>query len=122
MPNEPGRRVARVDKSELSAMPEGWTHRERGRHLRRLLERKGIAPDRLFAVEYFPKHQCWVLTQDAEAAAPPGAAPPAQPEEVFYLQTVTEFRRPAGGAFASLAARSAHFASFGCDYQLPEKP
>ena len=124
MPNEPTRRVARVDKAELSEMPAHWTDPERGRYLRRLLRRKGIDPDRLYTVEYFPKHLCWLLTQEVRPAWPGAgaAAPPAQTDGGFYLQAATEFRRTARAAFARLAAHSSHFASFGCLYQLPEKP
>ena len=134
MPNQPTRRVARVDKSELSEMPAHWTDRERGRYLRGLLRRKGIDADRLYAVEYFPEHLCWVLTQKIESGPERqpsevletsevwGLTRPTQTDEAFYLQAVTEFRRTARAAFARLAAHSSYFASFGCSYQLPEKP
>lgn len=124
MANEPRRCVARVDKSELSELPAHWTDRERGRYLRRLLRRKGIEPDRLYRVEYFPKHLCWVLTQDTEPDEPagPAASFPAQADAAFYLHAVAEFRRTARAAFVNLAAHSSHFAFFGCPYQLPERP
>ena len=124
MANEPPRCVARVDKSELSELPGHWTDRERGRYLRRLLRRKGIEPDRLYRVEYFPKHLCWVLTQEAEPEEPVGRAAgcAAQSDAAFYLHALAEFRRTARAAFANLAAHSSHFAFFGCAYQLPERP
>src|SRR5207244_4823842 len=37
-------------------------------------------------------------------------------------QVTTELRRTALSAFAVAAARSVHFARFGCPYQLPPKP
>jgi len=122
MANEPSPRVARIDKRELADMPASWSNRERGRYLWLLLRLKGIDPNRLYTVEYYPYRSCWVLTQVLEPGlAETASAAPALEEEAFYLQAVTEFRRTARLAFAAAAARSRHFAAFGCPYQLPAK-
>jgi hypothetical protein len=119
MVDEPIRRVARLDKHELADMPSAWTNQDRGRFLRLLLRQKGIDPDRLFTVEYYPHRTCWLLTQHAGLTA----GTPARPSDAaFYEQTALEFRRTARSAFAVQAARSLHFASHGCQYQLPAKP
>src|SRR5262245_19432430 len=112
--------VARIDKCELAEMPAAWDNRQRGRYLRLLMRRRGIDPGRLYTVEYYPYRSCWVVTQNA-ASAPEGAAPAAKADESFYVQVTGEFCRTARTAFAAAAARSQHFAAFGCAYQLPQK-
>ena len=114
-------RVARLDKRELADMPASWSDCERGWHLRALLRLKGIDPHRLYSVEYYPYRSCWVLSQVSPSLATAASAAPAQEAEAFYLQAITEFRRTARLAFAAAAARSRHFAVFGCPYQLPLK-
>src|SRR5438270_1623489 len=121
MPNESIRRMARLEKHELSEIPSHWSKEERGRYLWRLLRDKGIDPGRLYTVEYFPYRQCWLLTQEIEQGPhqrPIAMAPPCKGGLHFYTQVSTELRRMALSAFAAAAARSAHFARFGCDYQL----
>jgi hypothetical protein len=118
------RRVARIDKAELSEMPADWTNRERGRHLRGLLYTRGIDPDRLFTVEYFPNHLRWVVMQES-AVERPTASPTTscrRADEFFYSQIISEFWRTARTAFAKLAAHSPHIATFGRKYELPAKP
>jgi hypothetical protein len=105
-------------------MPASWTTGERGQHLRLMLRRKGIDPDRLFTMEYYPQRGCWLLTQAAEPAKSPestrGAA--ALRPEAFYAQTAAELRRTAVVAFAALASQSPHVALLGRKYQLPPEP
>jgi len=119
------RRLARLDKRELADIPLQWTKRERGQYLRRLLQFKGINPNSLYQVQYFPHRHCWLLTQEVDPAPAPGSAgthPPPQEDELFYLQALAEFRRTALAAFAAVAAQSPHFAQFGRPYQLPPEP
>jgi hypothetical protein len=118
---ERSRHIARIDKTELAEMPAAWSSRERGHFLRMLLCFRGIDPHALFRVEYYPHRCCWLLLQEQRAEERP-AAPFLQADEAFYLQTMTEFRRAARSAFAAASARSLHFASHGCAYQLPPKP
>src|SRR5437868_5792307 len=125
MPNEPIRRMARLEKHELSEIPSRWSKEERGRYLWRLLRDKGIDPGRLYMVEYFPYRQCWLLTQEIEHGLQPrpiAIAPPRNTGLLFYIQVNAELRRTALAAFAAVAGRSVHFARFGCKYQLPPKP
>jgi hypothetical protein len=121
MPSESIQRVVRIDKGDLAELPAEWSDQERGRHLRRLFRLRGIEPHRLFRVEYYPHHQCWLLIQEDMPGASPAAAP-RQPDGLFYRQVMAELRRAALTAFASHAARSMHFASHGSSYQLPPKP
>src|SRR5437870_9521880 len=115
MLNELSRRMARLERRELTEIPSHWLKEERGRYLWRLLRNKGIDPSRLFTLEYFPDRQCWLLTQEIEhgpqqrALAPP---PPGKASLLFYTQINTELRRTALAAFTAAAARSAHFARF----------
>ena len=125
MPNERVRRLARLEKRELSEIPAYWSKEERGRYLWHLLRDRGIDPSLLYALEYFPYRRCWLLTQETEAGcrlAPLGEALPHEKAVLFYAQISTELRRTALAAFASVAVRSVHFARFGCEYQLPPKP
>jgi hypothetical protein len=89
-----------------------------------LLRDKGVDPGLLYTVEYFPYRQCWLLTQECEPGRQtrPAALAPPQGGLSFYTQLSTELRRTALAAFAAAASRSAHFAHFGCKYQLPPKP
>jgi hypothetical protein len=121
MRNDSVSRVARLDKTELSGMPLHWTPRERGQFLRALFRQKGLDPDRLYQVEYHPRHGCWLLTQQfelAEQPAAPAAPPPDQADELFYVRVTDEFRRTAqaavGRGAAFLAGRAGR-------YELPEK-
>jgi hypothetical protein len=125
MRTERPRRTARLEKRELAEIPSHWSKEEQGKYLWRLLRDRGIHPGRLYRVEYFPFHQCWLLTQEVEPgpyARPITASPPNEGAELFYTQVSTELRRTAQAAFAVVAARSDHFARFGCKYQLPSKP
>jgi hypothetical protein len=121
MANQLIRRVARVDKGELSGLPSDWTDRERGRYLRGLLSGKGIDPRQFFRVEYYPLSRCWLVIQETYPSSP--APSPAGPkDETFFTEASAEFRRVARAAFASWAARSTHFACCGQPYLLPEEP
>ena len=124
MCNQPTRRVARLDKRELADMPSSWSSQERGEYLWLLLRFRGIDPNRLYRVEYFPLRNCWLLIQEsAGAAISVAAAPPSGPTSAaFYQQLSAELSRSARSAFAMAAAHSLHFASVGCKYQLPPKP
>jgi hypothetical protein len=121
MRTERPRRTARLEKRELAAMPSHWSKEDQGRYLWRLLREKGLNPGRLYTVEYFPYHQCWLLTQEADSR-PIAVALPKEGARLFFTQVSTELQRTARAAFAALAARSEHFARFGCKYQLPPKP
>jgi hypothetical protein len=117
--------MARLEKRELAEIPSHWSAEEQGQYLWRLLRDKGVDPGLLYTVEYFPHRQCWLLTQEIEAgpqAHPVATAPPPDAGQSFYVQVSTELRRTALAAFAAHAARSVHFARFGCKYQLPPKP
>ena len=124
MKNDRIRRVARIDRHELAEMPSTWSNRERGRYLRILVRFRGIDPDGLFQVEYYPYRTCWLLIQEPQAEDRPATTKPTslQPDETFYLQTLELFRRSARTAFAAAAAKSLHFASHGSSYELPSKP
>jgi hypothetical protein len=117
------RRVARINRHELSDLPPEWGNPERGRFFRRLLRCKGIDPDRYYQLTYHPLPGCWLLTQTADKHRVAGkAVASAQEEEQFYLHALAEFRYRARAACATLAAHSIHFARFGRPYKLPEKP
>jgi hypothetical protein len=124
MDQEPTRRIARLDKQELADMPSHWTDLERGQYLSLLLHLKGIDCRRLYWVEYHPRHQCWVVSQQPEADGTYASEPAFfdHAADQLCLQTLVEFRRTARLAWAALAARSPEFARHGSDYQLPEKP
>lgn len=125
MSNETSRRVARINKDELTDLPAEWTNQERGQYLRFLLHLKGIDSRRLYRMEYYPRRRCWLLLQEVEPGRPLfPAAPPSsgKADELFFLQTWIEFRRTARVAWSVLAARSSHYARNGCDYQLPTPP
>jgi hypothetical protein len=125
MRNEKTRRTVRLEKRELSEIPSQWSKEEQGQYLWRLLRDKGVDPGRLYTVEYFPYRQCWLLSQECEPGLPMGhlaTVPRGEASQLFYTQVSTELRRTALAAFAAAATRSAHFASFGCKYQLPAKP
>jgi hypothetical protein len=125
MPNESTRRLARIEKRELSDVPPHWTEQERGQHLWRLLVDKGIDPGRLYSVQYYPERHCWLLSQETETASsrlPPRRSISGKEGELFYLQALAELRRTAKSAFGDQAARSSHFARNGCKYELPSTP
>jgi hypothetical protein len=114
-------RVVRIDRPEMTDVPAPWTDQQRGQYLRRLLRLKGIDPDRFFRVAYYPLPRCWLVTQEAPPA-PGGTAAPARSDEVFYRETIDQFRWPAHAACKALAAHSPHFARFGRKYELPPRP
>jgi hypothetical protein len=123
MENEPLQRLARIERGELAALGSEMPLAERGGFLRDLLQLRGIDTDRLYRVEYFPTHHCWLVTQDAGAAGPrrPGAASRGpKADELFYVQAIADFQRVARAAYAAMAAHSMHFARFGRKYELPE--
>ncbi len=123
MDNERVPRVARINVGDLAEMSSAWTNQERGQYLRLLLQGRGIDPDQLFRLEYYPQRRCWLLIQNARPGhSPRPPQPPGQADERFYVQTITDFRRTARTAFSALAAQSTYFASYGCKYQLPAKP
>lgn len=125
MRTERPRRTARLEKHELAEIPSHWSKDEQGVYLWRLLREKGIDPGRLYMVEYYPFHQCWLLTQEADREPhfrPIISAPLSGKGRLFYTQVSTELRRTALAAFAAAAGRSEHFARYGCKYQLPSKP
>jgi hypothetical protein len=117
--------MIRIEKRELSEVPSFWSKRERGHHLWRLLQDKGIDPSRLYTIDYFPHRQCWLLTQGHDPGLRPrcaGKLPTGAAAESFYVEATAELRRTARAGFATVAARSTHFARFGCKYELPPKP
>jgi hypothetical protein len=122
MENEPLQCLARVERGELAALGPDVPLPERGRFLRGLLQSKGIDPDRLYRVEYFASHHCWLVTQDAGPAGPGDRAARApKADELFYVQAIADFQRVARAACAAMAATSMHFARFGrSKYELPE--
>ncbi|HJT78313.1 MAG TPA: hypothetical protein VJ739_14010, partial [Gemmataceae bacterium] len=123
MVSEPVQRVARINRGELSHLSPDLSLAERGRRLRRQLLHKGIDPDRLFRVEYYPNHHCWLLTQEGEPTHPRRPAAPAsdgKADELYFVSIMAEFQLVARSACARAAAHSTHFARFGCRYQLPE--
>lgn len=117
--------MARLEKRELADIPCHWSKEERGQYLWRLLRDKGVDPGLLYTVEYFPYRRCWLLIQETDSGPHPrpiASAPPSEVGRLFYAQVSMELRRTALAAFAAVAARSVHFARFGCHYQLPSKP
>ena len=123
MENEALQRLARIERGELADPGPDVPLPERGRHLRRLLESKGIDPGRFYRVEYFPSRHCWLVTQDEEPPGAPARRATRGPEadELFYVRAIADFQRVARAACAALAAHSMHFARFGrSKYELPE--
>jgi hypothetical protein len=118
MATEPVRRVIRLEKAEVSNMPAAWTEAERGQYLRLLLQCKGIDTGRLYRIEYYPDHRCWLVIQES-GPGPLAGTPRRETDERFYRQTIAEFRRTARLAFATQAAHSPYFARFGRTYQAP---
>jgi hypothetical protein len=114
------RRLARIDRAELAGPGPDAPLPERGRHLRRLLQGKGIDPDRLYHVEYYPGHHCWLVTQEE---APPRRRPARPADEkadtLFFVQVMTELQGTARHAVRAWAAHSMHFARFGRKFELP---
>jgi hypothetical protein len=126
MPNPPTPQLARIDRQDLSAMLPHWNYQERGRYLRGLFRARGIDPDRLYTITYYPHRHCWLLTQPSAKPAPtptgfPGL-PPRKADELFYSQVTTELRRTALAAVAAVGLHSAHFTTLGAKYQLPAPP
>jgi hypothetical protein len=119
MENEPRRHVVRIDRAELAGLGGDLAPAARGRWLRQLLCGKGIDPDRLYLVEYYPAHHCWLLTQDEGPRSDP---PPSgdRADTLFYVRVMTEFQQVARSACRALAANSPHFARFGRKFQPPE--
>ena len=86
MRSERPRRTARLEKQELAEIPSHWSKEEQGHYLWRLLRERGIDPGRLYTVEYYPYHQCWLLTQEVEREPylrPIAAAPPSGKARLF---------------------------------------
>jgi hypothetical protein len=122
MPEHSSRRVARIDKSDLANLPAPWTDAERGRHLVGLLEKQGIVLSQFYHVEYYPRHQCWLLSQQGETVAAVAAAAQENDDVRVFRQLTQECRRAAQAAWRILAMKSVHFAANGCDYRLPPEP
>ena len=76
--NEP-QRVARINRQELTDLAAEWSNAEAGNHLRLLLQRKGIDPDRFYQVTYNPLARCWVLTQEGPSSAAAGGVSSSAP-------------------------------------------
>jgi hypothetical protein len=106
-----------VDKQELADLPPSWSDAQRGQYLERLLRSKGIDPGRLFRVEYYPYHLCWLVYQ--EYTTTPGIERTPAATGTLIL---SEFRRTARSACTRAAAHSLQFARFGCKYRLPPAP
>jgi len=124
MPNDPSKRVARINKQELTDMPAAWTDQERGQFLRLLLQFKGIDPHRFYTVVYYPERSCWLVSQEPAGGrhTTVGANLPGdKADEALYRRLRDEFRRTAVAAVAALAAHSPHLARHGGKYQLPPK-
>jgi hypothetical protein len=113
-------RLARIDKHEIADLPPHWTTGQRGEHLRRLLRRKGIDETRYYQLEYFPLRRCWLLIQEPARHGEGVAA--NRGYELFYLETVAEFRRAARAASAALAAHSPYRLHFGDPAELLSTP
>ena len=124
--SEPVRKVARLDKGAVSDFPPETSFQERGRSLRSLLLGHGIDPERLYLIEYYPRHHCWLLTQGGEPeqrrAPVVRLAPTGTSDEALYLELMTALQRAARVACAAMAASSTQYARSGGKYQLPEKP
>jgi hypothetical protein len=124
--SEPVRKVARLDKGTVSEFPPEMSFPERGRSLRALLRGQGIDPERLYFIEYYPRHHCWLLTQGGEPeqrqAPVVRLAPAGKSDEAFYLELMTALQRAARVACAAMAASSTQYARSGGTYRLPEKP
>jgi sugar/nucleoside kinase (ribokinase family) len=120
MHSEPAHHIARLDRQELADMPAHWTNQERGHFLRHLLHLKGIDANRFYRVEYYPHRTCWLLLQ--EAGSEGVALSPGKADDQFYAHLLAELRRTALASFAHASTHSAHFARFGCNYELPPKP
>jgi hypothetical protein len=119
MEHEPPRKLARLDRAELGGAGPDASPAERGRHLRRLFEAKGIDPDRLYHVEYFATHHCWLVTQEE---GPPRRRPAAAGDPAdarFYVQVMAELQHVARSALRAMAAHSPHFARFGRKFEPP---
>jgi hypothetical protein len=112
MPHDSGKRVARIDRREVAALPAQWTDREKGYQLRVLLRERGIDPNRLYLVSYHPRHRCWLFTQQGPEPAdlPPS---PGKSDDVFYRQLAAELRHTARLACAVHGGQRVR-------YQLPD--
>jgi len=115
MEHEPVKRVARIDRWEVAALPSQWTDQEKGLQLRLLLRERGIDPNRLFFLSYHPRHHCWLLTQRCPDPAVAESASTAKGDDVFYRELTAELRRAARLACA-------HLGSWWFPYRLPEQP
>jgi hypothetical protein len=124
--SQPVRKVARLDKGAVSDFPPDMSLQERGHSLRALLRGQGIDPERLYLIEYYPRHHCWLLTQGGEPEqrqAPVVEFTPAgQSNEALYLELMTALQRAARVACAAMAASSTQDVRSGGTYRLPEKP
>jgi hypothetical protein len=116
--------MARIDGQDLSSLPPQSTNAQRGRHLRLLLQERGIDVGRLYHLAYYPHRRCWLLTQEAH----PGAASSAlsrprsrKEDEAFYLQTLDDLRRTQRAALAGHLGHAFYRSQQG-PYELPQKP
>jgi hypothetical protein len=114
MSHDPGKRVARIDRREVAALPAQWTDLEKGHQLRLLLHERGIDANRLYLLTYHPPHRCWLFTQGG--AEPALVAPaPGKGDDLFYRQLTADLGRTARVACATWGACRAY-------YQLPDVP
>jgi hypothetical protein len=115
MEHEPVKRVARLDRWEVVALPTQWTDEEKGQQLRLLLRERGIDPNRLYFLTYHPRHHCWLFTQRCPESTAHSVKPAAKPDDIFYRQLTTELRRTARVASATQG-------TWWVPYRLPEVP
>jgi hypothetical protein len=113
MEHEPLKRVARLDRWEVAALPTQWTDEEKGQQLRLLLRERGIDPNRLYILTYHPRHHCWLFMQRCPES--PVAAAVGKPDDVFYRQLAAELRRTARVASLSQGP-------WRVPYRLPDAP
>ena len=114
MEHEPVKRVARLDRWEVAALPTQWTDEEKGCQLRLLLRERGIDPNRLYFLNYHPRHHCWLFTQrcpEPEALV----ATAGKADDAFYRQLAGELRRTARLASVSQG-------TWWVPYRLPDAP
>jgi hypothetical protein len=113
MEHDPVKRVARLDRWEVVALPTQWTDEDKGQQLRLLLRERGIDPNRLYLLTYHPRHHCWLFTQ--RCAEPGSVVTAGKPDDVFYRQLAGELRRTARAATLSQGP-------WWAPYRLPDVP
>jgi len=123
--SEPVRKLARLDQGEVSGFPPETSHAQRGRALRLLLRGRGIDPEQLYLIEYYPRQRCWLLTQGGEPerrqAPVVRVASARNSDETLYLELMAALRRAARIACAALDASSSARARARSEYRLPDK-